>query len=78
MLRKVAWMPSFVIRPIPGFDHAAQMLAALLPGISGAGVFHLRGATPFLDLWREDRSITLRLGTVEVVVDLQREAYPRA
>lgn len=64
-------MSAIVIRPVPGLDPAARMLAALLPGLSGAGVFHLMGSTPFLDLWREERSITLRLGTVEVVVDLR-------
>ena len=63
-----------VIVPVAFLDRAAQGIARALSKVTpvtGAGVFYQRGGSSFFDAWRDAGSVTLRLGRVEAVVDLQ-------
>ena len=58
-------------RSIPLIDSVVKRVAPLLPGVSGSGVFHYgRLRSSFMGAWSEGDSLCLRLGRVEVVLDL--------
>lgn len=72
-------------RPIPLLDQLAQALARLTPsrfGVTSAGAFweYGPGSTSWWDAWREPSAFTVRLGRVEVQIDLKKptaEQEPR-
>ena len=66
---------TITIRTIPLLDGAVQALAwaaSHFTRIRGAGVFWLGNAPAFVDAWREPGAWTLRLGRLEVQVDIER------
>jgi hypothetical protein len=68
-------MDTVTISPIPGLDRAAQALARAarrFTRIRGAGVFWMGNVPAFIGAWREPGAWTLRLGRLELQVDLSR------
>ena len=67
-------MSQLIIRAVPVLDQLAQRLAwglgKVLPTVRGAGLFWVSGGSFFSDAWREPWAWTLRLGRVELVVDV--------
>jgi hypothetical protein len=73
-------MATIIVRSVPVLDQVAQGLAwglgKVLPQVRGAGLFWVSpapramGGHPFWDAWRDPHSWTLRLGRLELVVDL--------
>ncbi|MBG6078692.1 hypothetical protein [Rubrivivax gelatinosus] len=67
-------MATQTISIVPVLDSAALAAAraarALGSRISGAGVFWISGGSSFWDAWTDPDAFTLRLGRLEVIVDL--------
>jgi len=66
-------------RPVPLLDQLVQALARLVPsrfGVINAGVFLESGpgSSSWWDAWREPSAFTVRLGRVEIQVDLKEAA----
>ena len=60
--------------PMPILDALMQATAwAVRPvsSVSGAGAFWISEGSSFVDCWREPGAWTLRLGRLELVVDLK-------
>lgn len=62
-------MTTETIRTIPILDRIAQGLAKAL-GMRSAGLFWISGGTAFVDAWGEPGAWTLRMGRIELQVDL--------
>jgi len=61
------------ISTVWGLDAAARQLArfaSTLSRVRGAGVFWVGGGAPYWAAWREPGAWTLRLGRLELILDL--------
>ncbi len=62
------------ITTVPGLDAAAQTLAwcaSKFTRVRGAGVFWIGDSEAFMEAWSEPGAWTLRVGRVELQVDMQ-------
>jgi hypothetical protein len=64
-----------IYRIVQALDLTAQATAWALgkafPTVRGAGVFHYPKGSNFIDAWKEAAGCTVRLGRVELQVDLE-------
>jgi hypothetical protein len=64
---------SLMTTTVPVLDALTRALAPLLPRMVSGGAFWLgRGHSSFWDVWSEGQDTYLRMGRLELVLDLKR------